>query len=224
MAVFYYADPTLTSATLYALAQPFGLSTYANLSLQVFQTYSAAQYANYAITMTEGSPGNWTGTWPTWFPDGSYQLTIYEQAGGSPATTDGPPVGSGPQTYSGGTSPPPPPGTLANPSFTLTAPTPDQDTIHCGTTVLYGTGSVRVVRLDCQSQAETAFCEAEIAGVTVETSDDTIVSIDDEEFSTTAVQVTCTAEDAGSVTLTWTVTLDSGSVMVFTSTVTVEDP
>jgi hypothetical protein len=55
-----------------------------------FETYSSANYANYAITMTEnGSSGIYIGSFPTTITTGgTYQIIFYRRSGASPAEGD----------------------------------------------------------------------------------------------------------------------------------------
>lgn len=75
------------SGTLYArLRNPAG-SWWSGAS---FEVYSAGNYANYVITMTEeGNSGHYTADFPSAIvAAGTYQILIHRQIGASPAETD----------------------------------------------------------------------------------------------------------------------------------------
>ncbi len=52
------------------------------------ETYNAADWTLYAVPMALQSDGSYLGSFPA-VPNGVYTVSIYSQAGGSPATTDG---------------------------------------------------------------------------------------------------------------------------------------
>lgn len=78
-------------------ANTSGLTLYAhilNASAQrwngsAFETYVAANYANYDVAFTEqGTSGIYAGNFPSSISAGSYEIYIYQQGGGSPAQGD----------------------------------------------------------------------------------------------------------------------------------------
>lgn len=222
MAVFPYADADQAGNTLYAFAQPHGLSTYANLSLAVFQTYSVGQYANYVITMTEGAPGQWTGTWPSWFTTGTYYMTVRRRAGGSPATSDLV-VGAGDVAFSG--SSPPSPGTVPTPAYTFQPPTPSASSL-AALPFRVNVGESRWVAFNFGTQPEV-LAGSVVSNVAVSVSPDNGgLTIDDTTNDDTRGLAFLTAETEASYTLTFTAALDdeAGTVIVRdgVGTVTVE--
>lgn len=89
-----------------------GLTLYGNIinvsgerwNGSAFETYSSANYTNYAVTMTEdGSSGIYLGDFPTTITTGGhYQLIYYRAGGGTPAEGDAI-VGTGEIDWSGST-------------------------------------------------------------------------------------------------------------------------
>lgn len=223
MAVFPYADADHVGDTLYAFVNPNGLTTFANLTTQEFETYNVANWSKYAVTMTETSPGLWFGTWPTWFSDGTYYFSIREQLGGSPASSDGAPIGVGTAEYTAGTSPPP--GTLPMAAFELTAAQPENSDL-ASSTIYLNTGETRIGRMTFRSQGELILCESDtvVSNGTIVSDDITIVSVDDEDNDDYSLSAAFTAEDAGTVTITWSAALSDGDVVIRNSTIIVTDP
>lgn len=63
-----------------------------------FESYNSANWGNYDIALTEdASSGYYKATFPATISSGMYDIYVYEQSGGSPATSDasGGPVGTG---------------------------------------------------------------------------------------------------------------------------------
>lgn len=77
-----------TGATLYVLARLESTGTVWNVTNAALETYSAASLASYAIDLTDEGGDLYSGDIPTDLPSGTYRFFYYEQAGGSPATTD----------------------------------------------------------------------------------------------------------------------------------------
>lgn len=85
-----------SGATLYAVIHHTD-GTVWNESLQVFEAYDDAKWAQYAIALTEqGSSGYYRGTFPAG-AKGDFLTTevVYQQAGGSPTLGDAPATGVG---------------------------------------------------------------------------------------------------------------------------------
>lgn len=60
-----------------------------NTSGQAFENFNSAHWGNYATSLTEQSPtGYYVSAFPSQITAGKYTEVFYQQAGGSPATTD----------------------------------------------------------------------------------------------------------------------------------------
>lgn len=82
---FSFKSTTYTGRTLYALIET---DTATIIDGTTAVTYVSANYADYAITMTEQTrPGYWQGTTPA-IADGWYTLTVKLQQGATPAESD----------------------------------------------------------------------------------------------------------------------------------------
>lgn len=87
-----------TGATLYAVVTS---STGSYWNGTAFEGFVAGHWSTYAIALAEASgSGQYFGNFPA-AGGGAYTVEIYAQAGGSPATTDGPPIATGQMQWNG---------------------------------------------------------------------------------------------------------------------------
>jgi hypothetical protein len=87
--------PYVTGLTIYVIV--FNSTGQAwNTSTLAFENFTSADWTHYAIVLTEKATatGVYEGNFPA-APAGTYGVVPYNQAGGGPATTDGPPLGPG---------------------------------------------------------------------------------------------------------------------------------
>jgi len=73
-----------TGYNLYVQIKPHNLTTVWNGT--AFVTYDVGDWSDYAVTLTESTPGAYYGTWPTGLSSGYYDLFVY--IGATPASTD----------------------------------------------------------------------------------------------------------------------------------------
>lgn len=76
-------------ATVYAFIRN-SVAQVANLTTLAFESYNAANYDDYVVSLTYQGNGSkyFTGDMPSWIGAGVYNMQAMLQAGGSPATTD----------------------------------------------------------------------------------------------------------------------------------------
>ncbi len=210
MSVFFYADAENAGSTVYAFAKT-GTGLYANLDTDAFESYQSGHYANYAITMTEGAPGEWSGTWPTWFPTGVYSMTVRARDGGSPASTDLP-IGFGPETYT--TTSPPVPGTVPTPAMEFQPPAPLASSLASQPGYM-NAGEVRGFSMDFDTQNELLSNGDAAISTGVVVSDGSGLTVGTTTFGRTELLAYLTAVTAGTYTLTFTVSLnDTGGTVI----------
>lgn len=89
MSYAFQFDYGVEGVTLYAFIRPLGQTTIWSTVAGAFVAYSAGDWANYDIAMTEQSgSGTYFGTWPDVVTAGFYDFTVYQRLGGSPASSD----------------------------------------------------------------------------------------------------------------------------------------
>ena len=79
---------SLTGQTLYALIFDPSQGKYWRTDTHVWETYSQANWSHYATALTELASGDYYADFPSQIGAGSYNVRIYQQAGGSPASSD----------------------------------------------------------------------------------------------------------------------------------------
>jgi len=109
---------------LYVQIKPHNLETVWDGT--AFVTYDVNDWADYAVTLAESTPGVYYGTWPTSFAAGYYDIFVY--SGATPVSTDSF-IGSGTEYTPATTTAP----TLPNYSAAWYAKTPFNPNVSVGT-------------------------------------------------------------------------------------------
>jgi len=192
---------------LYVQIKPHNLQTVWNGT--AFVTYDVNDWSDYAIILTESTPGVYYGTWPAGISAGYYDLFVY--IGLTPASTDSF-AGSGTE-YNGTTSTPSVPVYAAN--WTLKTPETADDTTE---TLYAAEGDVLPLAVDCGKLLQV------VNGETVSTASFTTttgVTIGTETAAGSLAVADFTTTTAGTYTITIAITLSGGSVINTTRTLVV---
>lgn len=220
MSYAFQFDYGIEGVNLYAFIRPLGQETIWSTVAGAFVTYSVSDWANYDITMTEQSgSGTYFGTWPDVGTAGFYNFTIYQRAGGSPASTDTivGTSGTGPLYYTPGDTPVPSDTVFSGTWYAHAA----SDSSLVSDTLYKRAGDTTLIFAMCCCNLPEVAAGETIASATWATSSPSGLTIANADFDDTNAWAEFSAGTAGvTYTVTTTITLSGGAVYVRSGYVT----